>query len=65
MLNVLVKKRAVFVEEHLARLTVPEKIVSRGGSVVRTLPPFYFISALKQERSTKPHEIEPLPVITS
>jgi hypothetical protein len=26
-------KRAVFVEEHLARLTVPQKIVGRGGNV--------------------------------
>jgi hypothetical protein len=33
VLNVLAKKRAVFVEEHLARLTVPQKIVSRGGNV--------------------------------
>jgi hypothetical protein len=37
------KKRAVFVEEHLARLTVPQKIVSRGGSGVRTLPPYLFV----------------------
>ena len=35
-------KRAVLVGGHLARLAIPQKVVSWGGDVVRTLPPYLF-----------------------
>jgi hypothetical protein len=35
-------KRAVFVGEHFARLTVPQKIVSRGGNVTEDVAALFF-----------------------